>query len=509
MMDVIASILGSLSLLVIALTAAAVALVGVIISQRSTDGVPGPWPQLPIVGDTITLFKEKPVSYFWRRFKQYGPVFKTSMLGYPMYIICDARYIQKVVLKDDAVEFFVPGTAFQKIITNWEHMKAGGEHLAWRRCMTTALGPAFLERVFPKLMEIVERHVAAWGKDGAVVLSQSSSALALDLGFEVLSGVKSSRADPIWLKERFLDINKGLYAPPITLPGTPLAKAIRSKRELEEALQQDMLEQLEELKQKVAKEGFEALADNKELDMMQAQLLGSMPYRQLDVRTCVERAIGNMIAATDTTRHIIFITLMLLSECSRVLSKVLEEQDKVVKEFGEQLNLKAVNAMTYLDVTVKEAMRLMPAANGGFRRAKQPLEVLGHTIPAGSVLWWNVQILHCLDPALDRGYSTSGNTALPPYMDWENQLDEAFQPERWQSEETKPKAYVTFGGGSHLCLGMNLAYAEAKLVLASVLRRYTISFKDYKTLASKLQMFPGPYPAAGTDILLLTPRSKV
>lgn len=46
--------------------------------------------------------------------------------------------------------------------------------------------------------------------------------------------------------------------------------------------------------------------------------------------------------------------------------------------------------------------------------------------------------------------------------------------------------------------------AELKLVLALLLRRYSVTARDPRLLA-KATWFPGPTPAAGTDVMDLTP----
>ena len=49
-------------------------------------------------------------------------------------------------------------------------------------------------------------------------------------------------------------------------------------------------------------------------------------------------------------------------------------------------------------------------------------------------------LLHCLDPVLWDGDTS---VDVPAHMDWRNNFEGAFRPERWLSEETKPKYYVS------------------------------------------------------------------
>ena len=63
--------------------------------------------------------------------------------------------------------------------------------------------------------------------------------------------------------------------------------------------------------------------------------------------------------------------------------------------------------------------------------------------------------MHCIDPALWDGDTS---VDVPAHMDWRNNFEGAFRPERWLSEETKPKYYYTFGVGKHMCAGIHLVY---------------------------------------------------
>ncbi len=62
---------------------------------------------------------------------------------------------------------------------------------------------------------------------------------------------------------------------------------------------------------------------------------------------------------------------------------------------------------------------------------------------------------HYLDPVCWDGDTS---VDVPAHMDWQNNFEGAFRPERWLSEETRPRYMFTFGTGAHLCVGMNLVY---------------------------------------------------
>lgn len=50
-----------------------------------------------------------------------------------------------------------------------------------------------------------------------------------------------------------------------------------------------------------------------------------------------------------------------------------------------------------------------------------------------------------------------------------------FNPDRWLTEEKRhPLAWMPFGGGPRMCVGMRLAYLEEKTFLISCLKKFNI-----------------------------------
>ena len=89
-----------------------------------------------------------------------------------------------------------------------------------------------------------------------------------------------------------------------------------------------------------------------------------------------------------------------------------------------------------LKAVIKETLRLYPPGWMGSRRLSQAVTWQGHTVPKGALALYS-PYLSARDPQL-----------------WD--APEAFRPQRW--EHNPPAwAYLPFGGGERLCLGMHLA----------------------------------------------------
>ena len=53
-----------------------------------------------------------------------------------------------------------------------------------------------------------------------------------------------------------------------------------------------------------------------------------------------------------------------------------------------------------------------------------------------------------------------------------------FKPERFLERQFSPYEYFPFGGSNRRCIGAAFAMYEMKLVLATLLRRYHIEFRE-------------------------------
>jgi hypothetical protein len=102
-------------------------------------------------------------------------------------------------------------------------------------------------------------------------------------------------------------------------------------------------------------------------------------------------------------------------------------------------------------------------------------------------------------------------------MDFRNNLRDAFRPERWLKDgvadglgaNQRPRLFATFGGGVHLCLGMNLVNTELKLFLASMLRRGCRWEMEQHGLLQKLALFPFVGTPPGTDWMVFEKRDEL
>jgi cytochrome P450 len=134
-----------------------------------------------------------------------------------------------------------------------------------------------------------------------------------------------------------------------------------------------------------------------------------------------------------------------------------------------------------LEQALEETLRLYPPAWIGPRRAARAFDFGGHHVAEGAAV----------------NYSSWASHRLPDV--WEE--PHAFRPERFAPEARKriPKgAYVPFGGGSRICLGMRFGQAEIRAIATAVSERFRVELQPGFQL--RIRQTPTLGPAGGLPV---------
>ena len=128
-----------------------------------------------------------------------------------------------------------------------------------------------------------------------------------------------------------------------------------------------------------------------------------------------------------------------------------------------------------LEKVTKEGVRLSPPIHIGNRRVTEDIQFAEGTVPAGERMFYSIYLTH-RDPSI-----------------WENAED--FCPERFaHGRKTPPFSYVPFGGGPRACIGGAFGQAEARIVMARLLKTYKFEFTNHKIhahMGATLEPRPG------------------
>lgn len=164
-----------------------------------------------------------------------------------------------------------------------------------------------------------------------------------------------------------------------------------------------------------------------------------------------------MFEGHDTTAAGLTWALYLLARHPHVQQQVHEEVDKFFEQRPETLTVEDLKDLRYLECVVKEAQRMFPSVPFIARTTTEDCHLDGYLAPKGTAL----------------GVCTIGLHRNPKV--WEAPLE--FNPDRFLPENSQgrhPYAFVPFSAGPRNCIGQRFALQEEKLVLAHVLRNFTL-----------------------------------
>ena len=108
----------------------------------------------------------------------------------------------------------------------------------------------------------------------------------------------------------------------------------------------------------------------------------------------------------------------------------------------------------YLDAVIKETLRIRPVVPFVGRELREPSELGGYHLPAGTNVMPAIYLAH-----------TRPDVYSQPYE---------FRPERFLEGAPETFAWIPFGGGTRRCIGAAFAEFEMRVVLATILRRATL-----------------------------------
>jgi len=168
-------------------------------------------------------------------------------------------------------------------------------------------------------------------------------------------------------------------------------------------------------------------------------------------------------AGHETTATALSWTWYLLCRHAESYQRVQQEVDSVLQ--GRTPTYADLARLPYCLQVFKEAMRLYPPAYATSRRALRDVEIDGYLVPKGRVVLLAPYTLHRREEY---------------FPDPERFDPERFTPER---EKQLPRyAFVPFGAGPRICIGMYFAMMEGHLLLATIAQRTSFSLVPGQTI---------------------------
>ncbi|KAJ7260207.1 cytochrome P450 [Mycena rebaudengoi] len=213
--------------------------------------------------------------------------------------------------------------------------------------------------------------------------------------------------------------------------------------------------------------------------------------------TVIAEAVSHLIGGSETSSTTLTYCLWELSRHSDIVARLQTEIDAVMPNPAIIPDVTELQALPYLTAFIQEGHRLHNSVPILLERAVPDtgsFELMGYLLPPGTVVATQSWSMH-KDPAV-----------FPS--------PERFNPERWLDDNEPAKSLraahmMPFGLGTRACVGQQLAQASLRIILAVIVRNFTIRAHPTTTAASMTmkQGFTG-FPDAGECKLILIPRTK-
>jgi sterol 14alpha-demethylase len=289
----------------------------------------------------------------------------------------------------------------------------------------------------------IRRMVAGWGEEGEIDLLDFFAELTIYTTSACLIGKPFRDELDASFAEHYHELERGTDAiayvdPYADIDSFRLRDAAREKLV---ALVQDIIGRRKE-RGKVPREERDLLDVLISLDMSADHITGIF--------------ISMMFAGHHTSSGTASWAMIELLRHPDVLAEVVSELDALYAD-GTEVSFQALRSIPVLESALKETLRLHPPLVILMRLVREDFEVLGRTIPAGTMLAASPRVSNRIEEDFPKaGDFDPGRYIDPRQEDLQN---------RW--------TWIPFGAGRHRCVGNAFAMMQMKAIFSVVLRDFT------------------------------------
>ncbi|MEU6748841.1 cytochrome P450 [Spirillospora sp. NPDC046719] len=289
----------------------------------------------------------------------------------------------------------------------------------------------------------IRRMVAGWGEEGEIDLLDFFAELTIYTTSACLIGKPFRDELDASFAEHYHELERGTDAiayvdPYADIDSFRLRDAAREKLV---SLVQGIIERRKE-RGKVPRDQRDLLDVLISLDMSADHITGIF--------------ISMMFAGHHTSSGTASWAMIELLRHPDVLAEVVAELDALYAD-GTEVSFQALRSIPVLESALKETLRLHPPLIILMRLVREDFELLGRTIPAGTMLAASPRVSNRIEEDFPKaGDFEPGRYIDPRQEDLQN---------RW--------TWIPFGAGRHRCVGNAFAMMQMKAIFSVVLRDYT------------------------------------
>jgi cytochrome P450 len=437
--------------------------------RNSLTHIPGDegW---PIVGQTLSVLAD-PKGHVEKHSAKYGLVYRSHLFGETSLVLLGPE-ANELVLFDQAKLFSSTlgwGRILGLLFPRGLMLLDFDEHRLHRRALSVAFKSGPMKSYLAELDTGIAARVRQWkSQPGSMLFYPAMKQLTLDLAATSFLGAGiGPEVDEI--TRAFVDMVAASVAViRRPLPGTKMARGVRGRKRIVAYFS----EQIPIRRARGGEDLFSQLCHATHED-------GAL----LSTQDIVDHMSFLMMAAHDTLTSSLTSFIGALAAHPQWQGKLREEVMALGVAAEQPTTFDNLEAMPLTEMAFKEALRLKPPVLSMPRRAIRDLSFKGFAIPGGTMVGINPLFTHHM-PEI-----------------WPE--PERFDPLRFTEEASRNRhrfAWVPFGGGAHMCLGLHFAYMQAKCFARHFLQNLEVSLEEGYT--PDWQMWPIPKPRDGLRVTL-------
>jgi len=421
---------------------------------------------LPFIGNTLKLLRD-PGGFGRHMVRQYGPVYRNHAFGGPSVTLMGAEANELVLFDRDRIFSSEQGWGpmLNLLFPRGLMLMDFDKHRADRKVMSVAFKPEPMRHYAETLNAGISRTVGGWANQ-PLNFYDAVKTLTLDLAADSFLGMPlGPEADRI--NKAFVDEVQASIAPiRIPLPGSMMRRGVKARAYLVDLFRREI--------------PARRSGDGQDFFSQFCRATDELG-RPLSDDAIADHMNFLMMAAHDTITSSATSLVMLLGRHPEWQERLREEIAGLGLNQGDGLPYGQLDRLVLTEYAFKEALRLVPPVPSLPRRAVRAFDFGGYHIPAGTMV----------------GVSPAFTHMMPEH--WPD--PKRFDPMRFSPEGSKGRhkyAWVPFGGGAHMCIGLHFATMQIRILMAQLLSRYRIELEQGS--GAEWQAWPIPRPKDGLPV---------
>jgi len=341
----------------------------------------------------------------------------------------------------------------------------GEFHRRSRRIMLPAFHHQAIARALGTMWGEITRALEGWRSGGRIDVYRWTRRLALRIAMRALFGLDPDRAGTdmardfeqalgFWARDYWLQVMRG--------PGSAFARLQRARRALDRVILPE-----------IARRRREGVRGQDVLSML-------LDARDEDGNRLSDQQVRDevmtlLFAGHDTTTSTVAFMLHELARRPELIAALREEQDRALDGMAPDAEALMGGGLELLEMVLDETLRMYPPAWIGARRSLATYEFAGQTVPGGVYVNYSSWVSHHLPEVFPE--------------------PREFRPERFSpsARGALPKgAYVPFGGGSRICIGMRFGQLEVRAIVTALLSAFDFALEEGYRLRVRQMPTIGP-----------------